>query len=159
MMDSNYYGSTRKRYKLYGLSYFLLPEIQLIVLSENSVLIDYPPIGENWISRFLRHYLFMVIQLSHFIETAIIMDISNEYRVLHCPTLFESVLQISTHVCEYQSKGTYLSCPMLHQNFTGGIGITKRSNGGISIFVPSLFVMSIRTYFNGIIIVSRMRPF
>ena len=42
------------------------------------VLVDYPPIGEGWVSRFLGRYPFMATKLSRVIEAARIKDVSSE---------------------------------------------------------------------------------
>lgn len=45
---------------------------------EDCVLVDYPPIGDDWVSRFLGRYPFMATKLSRAIEAARIKDVSSE---------------------------------------------------------------------------------
>lgn len=43
------------------------------------MLVDYPPIGEGWVSRFLGRYPFMTTKSSHAIEAARIKEVSSEF--------------------------------------------------------------------------------
>ena len=45
---------------------------------KDCILIDYPPIGKDWVSRFLKRYPFMQTKLSRAIEAARIKEVSSE---------------------------------------------------------------------------------